>query len=172
MPNRAKPLVFLLLALVACPESSEPTAPQPPEPIGAQLRQMEGTWAIAGCATSRLYRQGRIVQYQCFDAAGHFSWENRGTLTLEATSALDLAIANADLDATEPVNYQGGCSASDSQGSVTIWVEEQPVSFELDCVFEGIVDLYDQIQAIAFEVESCEGPFSKLESVEPGCRAY
>jgi len=164
--------VFLTLALTACPQGSEAPPPEAPDPIGPQLRETEGIWTQEECATSRLYRDGRQVQHQCFDSQGDFSWENRGTLSSAAAETLDMALANADLTADEPVNYEGGCSAADSQGQITIWVDEQQLSLEPDCVFEGIVDLYAQIQAIGFELSSCAEPFAQLDSVEPGCRSY
>jgi len=172
VPNRiSSTICFFLIAVPGCPAPSDP-APEPPPPIGPQLLEIEGSFAIEGCASSRLYRDGRRVQYQCFDSQGAFSWDNRGTLTESASAALDSELASAALDATTPVNHKGLCGAPDSGGEVSLWVGEERVSFAPFCLFEGIVALYDQVAAILFEIEGCEEPFAQLESVDPGCRAY
>jgi hypothetical protein len=173
VPIQTEFLVVFALFVAGCPVSPEPEpAEQTPEPIGNELLRFEGTWAIPACASSNLYREGRAVQHQCFDVDGVFSWENRGTLTVEAAAALDAVIASADVDDTEPVNYMGFCGAADAHGTVTMWVGERSVSFEPFCLTAGIVALYEQVSTIDTEVAGCEKPFQMLESVEPGCRAY
>jgi hypothetical protein len=166
--------VLLTLALsLACAAAPEDVPPTAPEAIGDELMRVEGTWAISTCARSHLYRQRREVQHQCFDANGQFAWENRGTLTADASAKLDAALAEADLSATEPVDYAGSCDAPDARGTITMWVGEQAVSFAPFCLFEGIVVLYEQVQAIRLELLDCdELLFEQLESVAPECRSY
>src|SRR5690606_492033 len=132
----------------------------------------EGTWAISACARSHLYRQGRAVQYQCFDVDGVFSWEIRGTLTAEAAVSLDEELATADLANTDPVNSMGFCGASDTQGMITVWIREHNISFAPFCLTAGIESVYQEISAIHIDVSGCEQPFQRLESVEPGCRFF
>jgi hypothetical protein len=163
--------IVLALLVAGCPAPSEPEPMEgDPDPIGDELLRFDGTWAASDCARSHLYREGRSVQQQCFDADDAFSWENRGTLTVEAAAALDAAIASADLDDTDPINYMGLCGAPDAYGTVTLWAGERSVSFEPFCLTMGIVELYEQVTAINTELWNCAEPFTMLESVEPGCR--
>ncbi|PRP94044.1 hypothetical protein ENSA5_41560 [Enhygromyxa salina] len=172
MPSNIETLLAITLMIAACPAPpDEDPTPQRPDPIGDELLRIEGTWASPACARSHLYRDGREVQYQCLDVDGVFSWENRGTLTPESAAALDTELATADLDDTVPVNYMGLCEAADASGTVTMWVGEDSVSFAPFCLFEGIVSVFEEIWAIETDLAGCQEPFSKLESVEPGCRA-
>jgi hypothetical protein len=165
------PVFALTFACASAPaEDPEPVAP---EPIGAELLRVEGGWGPASkdCHRMHLYRSARAIQFQCFANDGRFSWENRGTLTAEAAESLDAAIAGADLGATDPVNYKGGCGTRDSAGIThTLWIDEHELSFAPSCLIEGIVEVYAQVEAIYFEIVGCQGPFEELESVEPGCR--
>src|SRR5690349_13315248 len=137
---KAETLVMMLALVTGCPTPPDPDPVEPaPDPIGDELLRYEGTWAVQTCASSHLYREGRQVQLQCFNADDSFSFENRGTLTVEWAAALDAAIASADLDNTEPVNYMLGCGAPDSGGTVTLWAGERSVSFAPDCLTTGIV---------------------------------
>lgn len=166
-------LATLALLITGCTSApDEDSAPQAPEPIGAELLRVEGTWAAGDCVRSHLYREGRAVQHQCFDGEGVFSWENRGMLTVAAAAALDDELAAADLDDTDPVNYMGLCSVSDAHGVVTMWVGERHASFAPFCLFTGILNLYTEISAVRTDIEECQKPFMRLESLEPGCRAY
>ena len=173
MLNKTEFLPIPLLLCIACstPPTEDPLE-QAPAPIGPELLHSEGTWALPGCASVRLYRLGRELQYQCFDYEGSFSWENRGTLSPEASDTLDMAIAAADSNATEPVNYMGLCGNPDGGGTLTLWVEDQSLSFAPWCLFEGILPLYEEVLALWSDVANCDEPFARLESVEPGCRAY
>ena len=173
MLSKTKPLLAMVLLITGCPlATDEEPIPQAPDPIGGELMRVEGTWALAACARSHLYREGREVQYQCFDTDGVFSWENRGMLTADAAMALDAELTAADLDDTDPVNYMGFCDAADAQGSVTMWIGERSVNFAPFCLLEGIVGLYDEVSAVRTDVSDCQEPFQRLESVAAGCRAY
>lgn len=166
-------LPTLALLLSSCTGvADEDLAPLPPDPIGGELLRVEGTWAGGACARSHLYREGRALQYQCFDAEGVFSWENRATLTAAAVLGLDAALAAADLDDRQPVNHRGLCGASDAQGIVSMWIGERQVSFAPFCLFAGIVDLYEEVSASKADIAGCQAPFMRLASLEPGCRAY
>ncbi len=171
MPIKTEFLTIVLVLVAGCPEPTEPDpVEQAPDPIGDELLRYEGTWAVSTCARSHLYREGRQVQLQCFDAQDGFTFENRGTLTVEWAAALDAASANADLDATEPVNYMGFCGAPDSHGTVTLWAGERSVSFEPSCLTTGIVELFERANAIHVDLSGCDEPLTTLESLEPGCR--
>lgn len=166
-------IIFLALLCASCSAASEPDpAEQAPDPIGDELLRTEGTWALPACATSHLYRDDLQLQYQCFDTDSGFSWENRGTLTTAAATALDDAIAAADTTDTTPVNYMGICNAPDSGGTLTMWVGDRNVSFPPFCLTTGTVALYEQVSAIETELAGCEPPLTAFESIEPGCRAY
>lgn len=169
MPKRTN--LLLLLALIGgCATPKDDPPEQAPKPIGPPL------WSFLGgrppCnGGSTLYREGRQIQIQCFEWGGTFVYDNRGTLTPEASTMLDAEIAAADLDDTEPVNHMGSCGAFDSIGTETLWIGEQSISFETSCLIRGIVPLYEIVHTIAAEIDTCNPlDHDLLESIEPGCQ--
>src|SRR5690554_3856812 len=110
--NKTKILLLLtLLVIGACadPKDRDPDpAEQAPDPIGPELINLVGGWNYCSSG-AHLYREGRALQFQCFDGEGVFVYENRGTLTPEAAATLDAELMAADLNDTEPVNYLGSC---------------------------------------------------------------
>jgi hypothetical protein len=62
---------------------------------------------------------------------------------------------------------------ADAVGTVTLWIGEQMISFDQSCLIEGIVPLYEHVEAIWSELSECgeESP-ELLTSIEPGCRSY
>lgn len=166
-------LAPVIMILTGCPEPEpEPQQPAAPEPIGPELMRIEGTWAWPTCASSHLYRDGRLLQRQCFDRDEVFSWENRGMLTPEAAAALDVELATAELDDRTPVNYHGLCDNLDTSGTITIWFDAGELSFAPFCLYEGILDAFELVDAIGLDIAECRVPSQWLESYEPGCRAY
>lgn len=175
MPNQTEILLTVILLTTGCPAASLDDQPveQAPDPIGDELMRSEGTWAWPECARPHLYREGRLVQRQCFDPDGLFSWENLGMLTPETAAALDAELAAADFDDLEPVNYMGLCNNPDAHGTVTMWAGERSIEFAPFCLFEGMVPLYEAVEAIKTALSNCDTSWlSELESVEPGCRSY
>lgn len=177
MPKSNPRLLLLLVLFVgACASPADDGAaeqgpdPSAPEPIGPALIRLEvGT--VAPCSSRILYRQGPELQSQCFDEDGEFSYENRGTLTPETAATLDVELAAADLGDTEPVSYQGSCGLPDSFGTETLWIGDQSISFELNCLIRGIVPLYEHVDAIWTALRHCGQVNGELlESVEPGCQ--
>lgn len=163
----------MLVALLglAC---SDPAPPDPvaPDPIGDELLRVEDTWAWPPCSSSRLVRSARQIQYQCFDEHGVFSWDNRGTLSAEASEQLDAQLAAAAPEDDEPVNYMGLCDSPDAFGTITLWVDERALSFAPFCLTQGVLPLYEQLWAIQTDISNCQEPFTTLESIEAGCTAY
>ncbi|PRP96031.1 hypothetical protein [Enhygromyxa salina] len=165
-------LAALLVFTPGCAtEPVDDPVDQAREPIGNELISYSGTWAYYTCAASHFYREGRQVQQLCFFHDGRFSFENRGTLTPEASVALDVELVTADFDDRTPVNYLGFCGAPDAGGIVTMWAGERSIEFAPFCLFEGIVPLYEAITAIQEELWDCgQAKPDKLESIQPGCR--
>jgi hypothetical protein len=163
-------LLLILALLGACATPKDDPPEQAPEPIGPPLKSIGGTRPPCNGGYN-LYRQGRQIQIQCFEWGGTFVYDNRGTLTPEASTMLDAEIAAADLDDTEPVNWMGGCGAFDAVGTETLWVGEQSISFEPGCLIHGIVPLYEYVYSIEIEFEQCNPVvLDLLESIEPGCQ--
>jgi hypothetical protein len=137
-------LLLCLLLVGACGSPTKHDGPdeQAPEPIGPVLLTVNYD-TTAPCSEEYLYREGRAVQSQCFDQDGKFSYEKRGTLAVQASTTLDAELAAADLEDTEPVNYEGGCGLPDYFGIETLWIGDQNISFEANCLIHGIVPLYE-----------------------------
>jgi hypothetical protein len=173
VPNVNELLLVLALSLVAGGCAVVEEVPRmTPDPIGDELLRIVGAWSNCSGGV-HLYREGRQIQSQCFDSNDEFVYENRATLTPDAEAALDAEIAAADLTDTTPVNYKGFCGVADAVGTVTLWVDEQTISFDQNCLIEGIVPLYEHVEAIWSELSECGEEFPELlDSIEPGCRAY
>jgi hypothetical protein len=176
VPNQTEILLAALIVLtVGCETAPADDPPdQAPDPIGDELIRWEGAGKSfdgpSTCANSHFYRDGRLVQQLCFFSDGRFSYENRGTLTPHASVALDAELEAADFDDRTPVNYLGFCGNIDASGTLTMWAGERSISFEPNCLFEGIVPLYEVIYAMWNELWGCEDWPETLESIEPGCR--
>lgn len=166
-------LLPTLIGACADPKERDPDlAEQAPDPIGPELMRVEGAWSSCSSG-AHLYRQGREIQSQCFDAHGKFVYDNRGTLTHEASTVLDAELAAADLGDTEPVNHLGSCGVPDANGIETLWIGDESISFEASCLIEGIVPLYEHVVAVWTELTYCGmGTPELLVSIEPGCRSY
>lgn len=163
-------LLLCLLLVSAClvPPKDDGSDEQAPEPIGPALLSADyGT--TAPCSSEYLYREGRAVQSQCFDQDGNFSYEKHGTLAAEASTTLDAELAAADLEDTEPVNYEGSCGLPDFFGTETLWIGDQSISFEVNCLIHGIVPLYEHVRAIRLALWYCEESPELIESIDSGC---
>lgn len=177
MPKMTDSLSFLFVLTLACSSPKDDDQPilEAPDPIGPELLSFQGgrDHPLTCGGGYHLYREGREIQSQCFSGDGTFKYEDRGTLTVQAAEKLDAEIAAADLNETEPVNYLGSCGSPDSVGIFTLWVGDESIQFEPNCLIRGIVSLYEHVDAIARELGACgEGWPELLESIEPGCRSY
>lgn len=175
---KAEILLISIVLLAACvPPEDEPQA-MAPEPIGDELLSFTTAPDFIGCGEAHLYRAQRSVQFQCFATKdGTFSWENRGTLSLEGAAALDAALAAADFDNTEPAPDDGLCKGNPDaeSASMTLWVGGRSFTYTPACPTMGIAELHELAEALISDISDCEEPgttLDLLDSVEPGCRVY
>jgi hypothetical protein len=166
--------VLLSVALIAACVPSEVEPPMAPEPIGAELLSFTAMTDFLGCGEAHLYRDGLSVQYQCFSTTkGTFSYENRGTLSVEGATALDAALASADFDNTEPAPDDGLCHGNPEaeSSSTTLWVGDRSFTYDSACPTMGILELHEVTETLIGDISECT-ELDLLESVEPGCRLY
>jgi hypothetical protein len=174
---KAESLLISISLISACvtPEDEPPMAP---EPIGSELLGFTTpATGLNGCVEAHLYRAQRAVQFQCFDPNGTFSWENRGTLSVEGEAALDAAIAVTDFDNTEPAPDYGSCKGDPDAISVsmTVWVGEASFTYHPACPTVGVAELNEVAETLIADISDCNEPgttLDLLDSVEPGCRSY
>jgi hypothetical protein len=153
------------------PEDEPPMAP---EPIGPKLLSYSVPLLpdLPDCVEATLYRSQRSVQLHCSTRDGTFSYENRGTLSIEGESALDAAIAVTDFDNTEPAPDDGWCGNPDADAvSQTLWVDGRSFTYKASCPTMGIAELDKVTDVLIDDIGDCE-ELDLLNSVEPGCRAY
>lgn len=149
-----------------------------PEPIGPELLSFTTLPDFIGCGEAHIYRAQQSVQYQCFAAKdGTFSWENRGTLSVEGEAALDAALAAADFNNTELAPDDGLCKGNpDAESStMTLWVGEDSFTYTPACPTMGIAELHEVAELLVGDISECTEPGTTLDllkSVEPGCRVY
>jgi hypothetical protein len=162
---------FAVASACVAPEDEPP--PRAPEPIGAELVSFTTpALGLNECVEAHLYRVQRVIQFQCFDPNGTFSYENRGTLSVEGEAALDAAIAVTDFDNIEPAPNNGWCGNPGAEAvSQTLWVEGRSFTYEDSCPTMGIAELAKVIDTLIGDIGDCE-ELVLLDSVEPGCRAY
>jgi hypothetical protein len=168
---KAESLLIAIVLASACvtPEDETPAAP---EPIGAELLSFTTAPDFIGCGEAHLYRAQRSVQFQCFATSGPFSWENRGTLSIEGEAALDAALAVTDFDNTEPAPDDGLCGNPDTKSSTTtLWVGDRSFTYHPACPTMGIAELHEVAQTLLGDISECD-ELDLLDSVDPGCRAY
>jgi hypothetical protein len=165
--------LLISIALVSACMTPEAEPPMAPEPIGPKLLSYSvPDLGLPDCVEATLYRSQRSVQLHCFTRDGTFSYENRGTLSIEGESALDAAIAVTDFDNTEPAPDDGWCGNPDSDSvSMTLWVGDRSFTYKAPCPTIGIAELDEVASTIVVDVGECED-LDLLDSVEPGCRAY
>jgi hypothetical protein len=170
---KAESLLISIALASACVTPEDEPLPVAPEPIGAEL--MSFTTPAIGlneCVEAHLYRAQRVIQFQCFDPNGTFSYENRGTLSDEGEAALDAAIAVTDFDNTERAPDDGWCGNPDADRvSKTLWVEDRSFTYKASCPTMGIAELDNVTDTLIGDIGDCE-ELVLLDSVEPGCRAY
>jgi hypothetical protein len=169
---KAESLLISIVLASACvtPEDEPPAAP---EPIGPELLSFTTLPDFLGCGEAHLYRAERLIQFQCFRASGPFSWENRGTLSVEGEVVLDAALAAADFDNTEPAPDDGLCKGNPEANSttMTLWVGDESFTYHPACPTMGIAELDKVTDTLIGDIGDCE-ELELLDSVEPGCRAY
>jgi hypothetical protein len=166
-------ILLISIALASACVTPEDEPPIAPEPIGAELLSFTTAPDFIGCGEAHLYRAQRSVQFQCFATSGPFSWENRGTLSIEGEAALDAALAAADFDNTEPAPDDGLCKGNPDANSstMTLWVGEESFTYTPACPTVGIAELHEVAETLVGDIGDCE-ELVLLDSVEPGCRAY
>jgi hypothetical protein len=170
-------ILMISIALISACVTPEDEAPAAPEPIGAELLSFTTAPDFIGCGEAHLYRARRSVQFQCFATSGPFSWENRGTLSIEGEAALDAALAVTDFDNTEPAPDDGLCKGNpDAESStMTLWVGDRSFTYHPACPTIGIAELNEVADTLISDISDCLEPgttLDLLESVEPGCRVY
>jgi hypothetical protein len=166
-------ILLISIALTSACEPPEDEPPMAPEPIGPKLLSYSvPDVGLPDCVDATLYRSQRSVQLHCFKRDGTFSWENRGTLSLEGEAALDAAIAVTDFDNTEPAPDDGWCGNPDADAvSMTLWVGDRSFTYKASCPTMGIAELHEVASTIVVDIGECE-QLDLLDSVEPGCRYY
>ena len=170
-------LTCITIALAGACETPEAEPPAAPEPIGPELLSFTATTDDLGCGEAHLYRAQRLIQFQCFSTRRNaFSYENRGTLSVEGEAALDAALASADLDNTEPAPDDGLCKSAEAKSSsTTLWVDDQSFTYYSACPTMGILELHEVAETLIADISDCNEPgtvLDLLESIEPGCRQY
>lgn len=170
---KVEALLISIALLCACaPAEDEAQAPLAPDPIGGELLSFTTVLGVPGCELAFLYRTRRLVQYQCFAADGSFSWENRGTLSVEGEAALDAALAAADLTNTNPGDDDGLCGGPEADSAtLTLWIDQESFTYSPVCPTQGIQALHDVALTLMKDIGDCM-ELDLLESVEPGCRGY
>jgi hypothetical protein len=170
---KAKILLISIALTGACvPPEAEP--PAAPEPIGNELLSFTTAPDFIGCGEAHLYRAQRSVQFQCFATKdGTFSWENRGTLSVDGAAALDAALEVTDFDNTEPAPDDGLCKGNPDAESATttLWVGDRSFTYHPACPTIGIAELHEVTQTLVGDISECT-ELDLLDSVEPGCRVY
>jgi hypothetical protein len=167
-------ILLICIALTGACVPSEDAPPMAPEPIGEELLSFTTAPDFIGCGEAHLYRAQRLIQFQCFSTKKDtFSWENRGTLSVEGAAALDAALAVTDFDNTEPAPDDGLCKGNpDAESStMTLWVGGESFTYHPACPTMGIAELNEVVETLVGDIGGCE-ELDLLESVEPGCRAY
>jgi hypothetical protein len=167
-------ILLISIALAGACVMPEDAPPMAPEPIGDELLSFTAMTDFLGCGEAHLYRTQRSLQLQCFSTTRQaFSWENRGTLSIEGEAALDAALAAADFDNTEPAPDDGLCKGNPEaeSASMTLWVGGRSFTYSPACPTMGIVELHEVAETLVGDIGSCE-ELDLLDSVEPGCRAY
>ena len=162
-------LVFLAVVLMSsCVGDDQGGQPSSPTPIGDELMRRTGSWSDCS-AGLHLYRQGMEIQSQCFGPSGYV-YESRATLTAEADVTLDTHLAAADLENMMTVNHLGLCGSSDITATVTLWIDGQEIQFADYCPTQGVLSVYEYVDAIWSELAACgEEPAELLAEIEPGC---
>lgn len=163
------PLCLSLLLLGSCVPPQEPVGP--PDPIGDEVLSFITALGVPGCAEGHLYRLREDVQYQCFTTEGVFSWENRGTLTMQGQMDLDAALDTADISDTTPGDGWACNSSEIGSAITTLWVGSESVSYSAGCPFQGVKTLDELATTLLGDISDCI-ELDMLESVEDGCRPY
>lgn len=175
---KAEGLLISILLAGACVTSEDEPPAAAPEPIGPQLLGFTAQTDFLGCGEAHLYRAQRLIQFQCFSTTQDtFSWENRGTLSVEGEAALDAALAAADFNNTEPAPDDGLCKGNPDaeSASMTLWVGEDSFTYTPACPTMGIAELHEVAELLVGDISECTEPgttLDLLESIEPGCRVY